>query len=53
MADSIVSEREKGEFFSVEDLHERTKISKNALDSLEKNGCFDGMRQSSQMGLFD
>ncbi len=53
MADSISEEREKGEFFSVEDLHERTKISKNALESLEKNGCFDGMRQSSQMGLFD
>ncbi len=53
MAESIVEEREKGEFFSVEDLHTRTKISKTALEILEKNGCFDGMQQSSQMCLFD
>jgi len=50
---TIVSEREKGEFFSIEDLHERTKISKTALDSLERNGCFKGLPQSSQVSLFD
>ena len=50
---SIVAEREKGEFFSIEDLHERTKISKTALDSLERNGCFKGLPRSSQVSLFD
>lgn len=53
MAESIVAEREKGKFFSVEDLHTRTKISKTALETFENNGCFAGMAQSSQMSLFD
>lgn len=53
MAQSIVEEREKGEFYSVEDLHRRTKISKTALEIFERNGCFKGMPQSSQMSLFD
>ncbi len=53
MAESIVEEREKGEFFSIEDLHARTKISKTALEILERNGCFDGMAQSSQMSILD
>lgn len=53
MAQSIADEREKGKFFSVEDLHTRTKISKTALETFENNGCFAGMAQSSQMSLFD
>lgn len=35
-AQAICEERAKGEFHSVEDLHMRTKISKNALDTLEQ-----------------
>lgn len=52
-AQSIVSEREKGEFFSVEDLHMRTKISKTTLEVLRKNGCFLGLPESSQVTLFE
>lgn len=50
---SIVAEREESEFFSIDDLHTRTKISKTALDSLERNGCFNGLPRSSQVSLFD
>ena len=52
-AQAICEERAKGEFHSVEDLHMRTKISKNALDTLEQNGCFKGIPESSQMSLAD
>ena len=52
-AQAICEERAKGEFHSVEDLHMRTKISKAALETLEQNGCFKGIPESSQMSLAD
>lgn len=52
-AESIVAEREKGEFFSVDDLRIRTKISKTAIEILQKNGCLRGMPESSQVSLFE
>ena len=51
--ESIMSEREKGAFSSIEDFHQRTKLSKSAIDILERNGCFSGMRESSQLTIFD
>lgn len=52
-AQSIVYERNKDKFFSIDDLHNRTKISKTALEILKRNGCFKGIPQSSQVSLFD
>ncbi len=52
-AESIVAEREKGEFFSVEDMHMRTKISKTVLEMLQKSGCLRDLPESSQVTLFE
>ncbi len=50
---NIVREREKSEFKNVEELRLRTGIGKNALNILEKNGCFDDLPDASQVSLFD
>jgi len=51
-ATSIVEEREKGKFFSVEDLRIRCGISKTVIELLERNNCLDGLPQSSQVTFF-
>lgn len=53
MALDIVEEREKGEFISVEDFNKRTKVNKNALESLKTFGIIDGIQEENQMSLFD
>ena len=53
MANDIVQAREKGKFISIEDLKERTRINKNALDSLKTLGILEGMGEENQMSLFD
>ncbi len=53
MALDIVEAREKGEFISIEDFNNRTKVNKNALDSLKNLGILDGMGDENQMSLFD
>lgn len=52
-AQSICDERAKGEFHSIEDMHTRTKISKTAIESLELNGCFKNLPESSQVTFED
>lgn len=53
MAYDIVSEREKGEFISIEDLKQRTSVNKNALNSLKSLGIIEGIQEKNQMSLFD
>lgn len=53
MALDIVEERQKGEFISVEDFNNRTKVNKNALESLKNFGIIEGMGEENQMSLFD
>jgi DNA polymerase-3 subunit alpha (Gram-positive type) len=51
-AQSICEERKKKEFFSKDEILERTKLTKTNLEVLERCGCLNGMSQSSQMSLF-
>ena len=52
VANSIVKERKKREFMSIEDLQIRCKISNTILERMRAMGIFEGMDESSQMTLF-
>ena len=53
-ANKLVQAREKyGKFTSIEDMAMKSKIGKVALETLQKNGCLDGMPRSEQMDMFD
>ena len=49
---SIAQAREQGEFISLEDLRERTKITKTAIEILKKHGALNGIPETSQLSLF-
>lgn len=49
---SISRAREQGEFISIEDLRERTKITKTAVEVLRKHGALKGIPETSQLSLF-
>ncbi|MBR5219024.1 MAG: PolC-type DNA polymerase III [Clostridia bacterium] len=51
-AKSIVAAREDGEFLSKEDLYARTGATKTVIETLERNGCLEGMPDSSQVTMF-
>lgn len=51
-AQSIVESRSDGEYFSIEDLRERTGISKAVIEILQNNGALDGLSETSQISLF-
>ncbi len=42
----------QGEYFSVEELQQKTKVSKSVIDSLREIGSLDGLPESSQISLF-
>jgi len=52
VAQNIVEERKKQEFFSIEDLQKRAKISATLIDKMRMMGILDGMDESSQLTLF-
>ncbi len=52
VANKIVSEREKGDFVSIEDLQRRGKVSTTLIDKMRLLGILDGMPESSQLSLF-
>ena len=52
IAELIAQERENGEFFSIEDLKERTKVNKNVVQLLKDNGILNGIPETEQMSLF-
>ncbi|SHJ29396.1 PolC-type DNA polymerase III [Lutispora thermophila] len=49
---SIVKERNKCPFISIEDLRERTKISKTVIEIMRNHGCLDGLPENNQLSLF-
>ncbi len=51
-ADSILDERKKGEFVTVEDLVERCGVNKNVIEILKGHGCLKSMPDSKQVSLF-
>jgi len=52
-AETIVEARKQGDFFTKEDLLDRTKISKTILEQMDQMGCTKGLPDSPQMSLFD
>ena len=52
-AESIVRARKKDEFSSIEDLINRTGVSKTVIEVMQEHGILDGMPESSQMSLFE
>ncbi len=48
----IVEEREISNFISVEDMIERTKVTKTVIEALTNHGCLDEMPESNQLSLF-
>ena len=51
-AQNIVKAREEGEFLSVEDLQQRSRASRNVMETLEEHGCLEGLPLSNQLSLF-
>lgn len=51
-AASIERERKKGEFLSIEDLQNRTKITKTVIETLLKHGCIEGLPSTNQLSFF-
>ena len=49
----LIEARENGEFETIEELQLRSKIGKVSLEILKNNGCLEGMRESSQISLFE
>lgn len=52
-AENIVSARSDGEFISIEDLRQRTKISKTVIEALAAHKCLEGMSETNQLSLFN
>ena len=50
---SIYEEVRKLPFISIEDFQERTKINKNALESLREHGVLNKLQETNQVSLFD
>ena len=51
-ADSIVEERKKGPFGSVEDLQDQCGVNKNVVEILKTHGCLKDVPDSKQVSLF-
>jgi len=51
-AKAIVEARKGGEFLSVQDMQERSRVSKTVIELLEAMGCLKGMPENNQLSLF-
>ncbi|MDI3547173.1 MAG: polymerase subunit alpha, Gram-positive type [Halanaerobiales bacterium] len=51
-AASIAATREEGEFTSIEDLVNRTRISKTVVEIMQKHGTLEGLPEKNQLSLF-
>ncbi|NMA04098.1 MAG: PolC-type DNA polymerase III, partial [Clostridiales bacterium] len=49
---SIAKARQQGEFISLEDLRNRTKVSKTVIETLVAHGCVRGLPETNQLSLF-
>jgi DNA polymerase-3 subunit alpha (Gram-positive type) len=52
-AANIKTEREKGEFISIEDIIKRAKVSKTVIEVLEKHGCLKDLDKTNQISIFN
>lgn len=51
-AKNIDKERKKAKFTSVEDLRQRTRITKNVIEILKQNGILKNLQETNQISLF-
>ncbi|KJF26020.1 DNA polymerase III PolC [Clostridium aceticum] len=51
-ARSIMAARENGEFLSLEDLRDRTKVTKTVIEALIQHGCIQDLPRTNQLSLF-
>ncbi len=51
-AKNIVAGRKQGEFLSVQDLVQKTKISKTVIEALKENRCILDLPETNQLSLF-
>jgi DNA polymerase-3 subunit alpha (Gram-positive type) len=51
-AEKIIEVRNKYEIYSVEDLRQRTGVSKTVIEVLRRNGVLDGLSEENQYTLF-
>jgi len=51
-ARNIAKERGRQKFISIEDLVNRTKISKTVIEALRDHGCLNDLPESNQISLF-
>ncbi len=51
-AEKIIEARDKYEIFSIEELRERTGISKTVIEILRRNHVLDGLSETNQFSLF-
>jgi len=51
-AEALVRERKKSKFISIEDMRERTKMSKTVIELMKRNNLLDNMQESNQISLF-
>ncbi|MBQ2754481.1 MAG: PolC-type DNA polymerase III [Clostridia bacterium] len=49
---SIVEARKDGEFSSIEDLRNRSKVNKTVIELMKEQGVLDGMPESNQLTFF-
>lgn len=49
---NIVRAREEGEFLSVEDLQQRSRVSRPVIELMQEHGCLEGLPESNQLSLF-
>ncbi|NLL69611.1 MAG: PolC-type DNA polymerase III [Epulopiscium sp.] len=49
---NILQARAEGEFLSVEEFRQRTKVSKTVIELMKENGIFKGIPETSQLSLF-
>jgi DNA polymerase-3 subunit alpha (Gram-positive type) len=51
-AERIIEARDKYSIYSIEDLRERTGISKAVVEILRRNHVLDGLSETNQFSLF-
>ena len=50
---SIQEAREQAPFKTIDDLKQRTTVTRSVIDIMLENHCLDGIPESDQIGLFD
>ena len=51
-AEKIVEVRDQGEIYSIQELRERTGISKTVIEILRRNHVLDDMTETNQFSFF-